>query len=295
MQTELERFDIGNRRSERFTPDTVTLQDRNLWSGLKVEGWAGAPQELEEAVLPGHTVFVNIGTPVTAIWNWPGHPGFDKPFNPHHLGIVPASLPIRAVSTSFSSTLVMVMRPDYLSAIGDAWQLPTVDLKLTFGIQDAFILNAALTLAEDIRDGNLYGALYGESIQAALAAHLLRHYSGGAVPIPRADLGSPVRIREMLLDQLGTNLKLADLAQELDTDVSTFTRWFRRTFGLPPHQFIMRERIARAKVLLRSTHEPLTNIALRCGFNSHSHFSTVFKRAVGITPIKFRSPGLESS
>lgn len=287
-QTAFERLDVISGSSLRFTPDAVSIQDLNIWSGLKVECWEGEGQELAEAVLPEHHLIVNIGAPVSGEMRWSSHRGINRPLASRHVALVPAYLPYRAVSTSRSKSLVLALRPDYLNSIRQAWSVANVELRPVYDVDDGFILQTALALADDVRGGNPIGALYGESLQAALAAHLLSHYATKLVSTPRADLGERHQIREMILDQLHKDLKLADLAQELQTDVSTFVRWFRKAYGLPPHQFILRERIGRAKVLLRTTSESLTNIALHCGFSSHSHFSTQFKRIVGVQPAKYR-------
>jgi AraC family transcriptional regulator len=71
-------------------------------------------------------------------------------------------------------------------------------------------------------------------------------------------------------------------------DVYAFARWFKSTFGVPPHRYVLQRRIERAQALLRATALPLTHIALECGFYSASHFSTVFKKNIGVTPTEYR-------
>lgn len=286
MKTQMERLDVASGQSQSFTPDAVTLQDRGIWSGLKLEGWEGEPQEMSEAVLSSHAVIVNVmGGAIQGEMHWSGHRGVDTPLHQHHIGLVPAYLPYHAVSTSYSKSLILTLRPDYLDAIGGRTK---IELRPTYGTEDGFLVSAALSLADDVREGSLMGAMYGETIQAALAAHLIRRYATKSVPKPQIDLSAKIRIREMILDQLQDELKLADLARAMQTDASTFARWFRKSYGMPPHQFILRERIARAKVMLRTSNNSLTDIAIQCGFNSHSHFATVFKRLVGTQPAKYR-------
>ena len=59
-----------------------------------------------------------------------------------------------------------------------------------------------------------------------------------------------------------------------------FAAQFRAATGCRPHECILRKRIERAQQMLRDTAEPLVRIALTVGFQSHAHFSTVFKRFV---------------
>ena len=67
-----------------------------------------------------------------------------------------------------------------------------------------------------------------------------------------------------------------------------FARMFRQSFGLPPHQYLLARRLARAQALLRGGALPLGEIAWRCGFSSASHFTHRFRQAMGATPGEYR-------
>ncbi|MBD0276003.1 MAG: helix-turn-helix transcriptional regulator [Acetobacteraceae bacterium] len=84
------------------------------------------------------------------------------------------------------------------------------------------------------------------------------------------------------------DLPLAELASVAGLSEPHFARAFRLTTGDPPHRFVVRRRVERAKALLRDTEEPVSQIALASGFASHSHLSTRFRRLVGVTPSAFR-------
>jgi AraC family transcriptional regulator len=59
--------------------------------------------------------------------------------------------------------------------------------------------------------------------------------------------------------------------------------------GVSLHQYVIQRRVEHAKVMLRTTDEPLSQIAAAVGFASQSHFTTVFKRLTGATPKAYRS------
>ena len=63
---------------------------------------------------------------------------------------------------------------------------------------------------------------------------------------------------------------------------------FRQSFGVPPHQYLLARRLARAKNLLRSSVLPISELALLCGFSSASHFNQRFRHAMGATPGQYR-------
>jgi AraC family transcriptional regulator len=67
-----------------------------------------------------------------------------------------------------------------------------------------------------------------------------------------------------------------------------FARAFASTFGCPPHRFITRRRVQRAKELMVKTDAPLCQIANECGFADQAHFSRSFVRFAGLSPAKWR-------
>lgn len=67
-----------------------------------------------------------------------------------------------------------------------------------------------------------------------------------------------------------------------------FIRLFRRTYRQTPHQYLVQQRIARAKELLRTTDLPITEICMMVGFESLGSFSTLFRRVAGVSPSAYR-------
>jgi AraC family transcriptional regulator len=67
-----------------------------------------------------------------------------------------------------------------------------------------------------------------------------------------------------------------------------FVRVFKRWIGLAPHQYVMRRRLERGKELLEDTDLPIAEIALAVGCANQSHFSALFRRVTGMTPMTYR-------
>jgi AraC family transcriptional regulator len=84
-------------------------------------------------------------------------------------------------------------------------------------------------------------------------------------------------------------IKLATLAEVAGLSKMYFAAQFRAATGCRPHECILRTRIEHAQQMLLDTAEPLVSIALAVGFQSHAHFSTVFKRFVGLSPYQWRA------
>ena len=96
------------------------------------------------------------------------------------------------------------------------------------------------------------------------------------------------RLVEYIDQHLEDPISLGQLASLCALSEYHFARMFRQSLGLPPHQYLLARRLARAQTLLRSTALPLGEIALMCGFSSASHFTHRFRQAMGATPGDYR-------
>ncbi len=93
-------------------------------------------------------------------------------------------------------------------------------------------------------------------------------------------------IRNHVSDNLGKNIALDELTQLTRISGFHLSRIFRKEEGIPPHTYLLQERIKKALSLL-SSGETIAATALKTGFTDQSHFSRFFKRHVGITPGEF--------
>ena len=67
-----------------------------------------------------------------------------------------------------------------------------------------------------------------------------------------------------------------------------FCHLFKQSTGIAPYQYVIQQRIAKAKRLLKQQDLSLVDVALACGFVSQSAFNRTFKQHVGTTPRKYR-------
>ena len=86
----------------------------------------------------------------------------------------------------------------------------------------------------------------------------------------------------------GSDISVESLSRNSGYSKYYFTRMFTDHFGISPHEFIIRERIARAKNLLINTTLSVGEIALDSGFFDTSHMSNCFKKREGMSPVSFR-------
>lgn len=89
---------------------------------------------------------------------------------------------------------------------------------------------------------------------------------------------------QYIKEHLADNLSVEKLSTLACMSKATFFRVFKREFGLTPVEYIVRERLAEAKRLLRQPLASVAEVCLRAGFNNLSYFQALFKKHEGLTP-----------
>ena len=161
-----------------------------------------------------------------------------------------------------------------------------------FRARNPLLNELILALAEEVRTNNPSGPLYAETLGAAVAAQFLRTQL--RVPSERRGpngLGSTTlrRLFDYVEDHLAEQIRLRDLAAIAGMSTFQLVRRFKDVTGLPPHQYVTRRKIERAKQLLSEPDSSVLEVALACGFASPSHFAQAFRLVTGITPRGYRS------
>jgi AraC family transcriptional regulator len=168
-----------------------------------------------------------------------------------------------------------------------------LELRLEFRTRDPHIEAIAMMLLSELKHENLGGRLYIESLTNVLAVHLLRQYSAAKPHLAIYQGGLRERqllqVLEYINEHLNQDIKLADLAQLLGMSQFHFSHLFKQSIGTAPYQYLLQQRVERAKQLLKQTDRPIVDIALECGFSSHSHLSKQFRQLTGMTPKAYKA------
>jgi len=96
------------------------------------------------------------------------------------------------------------------------------------------------------------------------------------------------RAKEFIHDNLGTSLRIEQVAKRVHLSASYFSRSFKSTIGVSYSDFVAMTRVDLAKKLLLTTDMSISKIALACGLADQSHLTRVFRRVVGCPPNTWR-------
>jgi AraC family transcriptional regulator len=190
-------------------------------------------------------------------------------------------------------SLVITLPRPLLQRAADEMGRARADLAPRCLVRDPRIEHIAWALDAEREAGGPNGLLYAEALGLALAFHLLGGYAsaaGGSFPESRT-LSSNERRRvlghiEAHIDQ---NLSLTHLAAVAGMSTSHFKTLFRRSMGVPVHEYVVQRRVERAKGLLQQGKLPAGEIALASGFAHQSHMARCMRRVLGVTPTQLRA------
>ncbi len=96
------------------------------------------------------------------------------------------------------------------------------------------------------------------------------------------------RLERYLSDKIDARLTLDDMAAAVGLSKMHFAAQFRAATGFRPREYLLFKRVELAKSVMAATNMPLVEVAFAIGFNAQAHFSTVFKRFTGQTPVQWK-------
>jgi AraC family transcriptional regulator len=264
------------------------------WNGVDAAEIVHPLDDFALPAIPRHILVVNLGAPSIIYERRNGSKG--------HLGtgnlvILPAGAPSiwHVEHRGEMRHLHLYLDTDFIQRVALEADInpDTAQLIEAMGIADPQIEAIALSFLTELRSDGPGGRIYADSLATLLTLHLLRDYSSvkrphPSRPAPGLSKTTLKRVTTYIEDHLAEDLSLADIAAVAALSPYHFARLFKESTGLTPHQYIIRRRIARAKLLLSTTDWSLTIIAHAVGFASESHLALHFKRITGLTPRHYR-------
>jgi AraC family transcriptional regulator len=124
-------------------------------------------------------------------------------------------------------------------------------------------------------------------------SRLVSRFSKPGFDGPQRAAALDARLRrpiDFINTHLAVDLRLATISAVAGLSPYHFSHLFTAAMGMPPHRYLLKQRIERARQRLLLVRETVLAIALDCWFKDASHFPQVFARETGLSPRRFRQP-----
>jgi len=277
----------------------VASSDAFAWKEIRAIHLRHSLNEMVVPASDSHCLMLNLSAPVL-LYAHPGKSNCDGIVRTGEVAIIPALIPWSCQSTTLhvSNTLLLFLRPLFVRNAAEQFDTSYKGRALTpqIGFQSKHIRHIAMSLLSELKEASAAGRFYADSLALGLAMQLIRRYSS----LRNIQMGhggmAPHRLRKAigLIDhhlaaEEEGRVALQSIAKEVRMSYFHFSRAFKQSMGMTPTSYIAERRIERAKRFMQETDMPISEVALRSGFSSQSHFTTTFRRYAGVTPRSFKS------
>ena len=104
-----------------------------------------------------------------------------------------------------------------------------------------------------------------------------------------SDINGLIRKISAFIDEnYQSSITVRDIATHFNISEYYLIRRFKSIMGMPPYNYLINRRIAEAKKILALTEDPVSEVALKCGFSDSAGFIACFKSRTGSTPLQYR-------
>lgn len=249
--------------------------------GLHVDLHTLPPGVVELAPLPDHRLKIHAGAPTHGTCSI-----HRFVYTRGDVDLLPAGTSDTWEHSDASTAVMVQLSPALLRRAAEELGMDPdrAGLEPRHQFRDPQIEHIAWALDADRQAGHPGGLLYTESLGLALSIHLLGRYPA---PLPRVrGLSQPQlgRLKEYIEAHLDKDLSLARLAEVAGMSASHLKTLFKRSMGVPVHEYVIQRRVERARTLLLRGKLPVGEVALEAGFSHQSHMARCMRRVLGVTP-----------
>ena len=283
-----ESFDsfVASLSSQAASKDAITR-------GVAVEPYWGAPGDGLGTTSDKHILTMSSKRPSRFEVSHGVNRSLSYLKRPGSLSLIPAGASFMCRAETEFDLLVCALDSALLSSLdSELERRPEGELRLQVNFQDPAAQQLMRLLSADANEGFITERLYTDYLSQALALRMLflgtqpkaQTNHSGASALPKHVLR---RIIERMRS-FSSDLSLQALANESGYSRVHFVRMFKAATGHSPHNYLLNLKLERARELLKNPATSLIDVALECGFSSHSHMSRIFHRIVGVTPSAYR-------
>lgn len=286
-------INVSKESNSPASPEVAIAERKVSWSMIHVGHYQyTAALETPEHYFPQHFISVHLNeTAIIKEQRLDGHLQSDS-FSIGDICITPATTPVSVRLHAPWEIMGLYLEPTSITQL-TAVDAESIQLVPQFKLQDPLIHQMAIALKTQLSSPGEWNRIYVESMATAFSAHLLQHYSTRKPKEESDSQGlSVTRLKqatEYIHEHADQNPSLIEIAQQVSLSPYHFSRLFKQSTGLSPHQYLIDCRITQAKQLLKTTALSISEIAAQSGFTDQSHLARHFKRQFGVPPSQFRT------
>jgi AraC family transcriptional regulator len=206
--------------------------------------------------------------------------------------LLPAGTEDRLRWQGASERLILSVHSSLLESVANETNTPSPEFAAQWSLRDPGLQQIVLDLGRQVAEGWPLGRLYADLSVTGFVGHLLRRHAANPIDLGTVKGGLPLpqlrHVMEYITANLDHDLSLDEIASQIRLSPFHFARNFRAVTGQTPYQYLLDQRMDRAKQILKRHPWSVQEIASMTGFRSAASFVRAFRQRVGQTPGEWR-------
>lgn len=299
MSSEKKKIDEGRTETRYNWRGDWIINSRDRWQNLKVI--RNRHQIRESYIKPDkltyHLITVYMGAPSRQQAILSGR-NLNILQSAGNVAVISAATALQSwYDETEQDDIYLHLEPDFIKNVAEGAELNPDKIEIITSLESRspLIESMARMAFDELQRGDDATAtnLYADSLANLLAVQLLREYSSHRLPPEKRYVNGLTNkklalVLDLIESDLAEDLSLKVLANAAGLSEYHFLRMFKQSTGYTPHQYVINQRIERARELLKKSEMSITEIAYLLGFSTPAHFTHHFRRKTGFTPSDLR-------